>query len=374
MRRNDKPAVTGSRRAAAGPSGRCGRLTMLFLSVVTAAVAAAVGVVGQPTGAAGAASPAGVSVCGTALCAGGSTWSMYGATVYNPGLVPYLSGIKDRNGTVALARQAHLNTIRVTNYLNVDGKPSTAPYSRSSWRRVDVMIAAAGVAGMHVDLGLSDYRQMLWNRCDDPYSANWSTFLSFVANRVNTVTHVAYKDDPTIAFVSLAGEPRPVGTYQYRSSTTGRLCTVTYSTAELTNFYASATAEWKSQGGSVLINTGGLSYLDFSSGIDWKTIFSLPANAFCDIKTYGGMLAWAPTATAYCQSIGKPVVVEEFGWTQGMGDAARAQSFATMYTKLRALHVAGMAFWNLGYQLAPTSYEVNPSTPDTFATVVANAP
>ena len=39
-----------------------------------------------------------------------------------------------------------------------------------------------------------------------------------------------------------------------------------------------------------------------------------------------------------------------------------------------ALHVAGMAFWNLGYQLAPTSYEVNPSTPDTFATVVTNAP
>ena len=376
MRRNGEAAVRDSRQAAAGRSGRHGRLTVLSLAVVTAALAAAVvGVLGQPTADSGAASSAGVSVCGTALCAAGSTWSMYGATVYNPGLVPYLSGIKDPKGTIALAREAHLNTIRVTNYLNVDGNPSTAPYRRSAWREVDAMIAAAGAAGMHVDLGLSDYREMLWNRCVDPYSANWSTFLSFVANRVNTVTHVVYKDDPTIAFVSLAGEPLPVGTHQYTSPATGRPCTVTYSTSQLTAFYAFATAGWKSLGGSVLVNTGGLGYLDeSSSGIDWKTIFSWPDNAFCDIKAYGGMLAWAPTATAYCRSIGKPVVVEEFGWVQGVGDAARAQDFATMYTTLRALHVAGTAFWNLGYQLGPTSFEVNPSTPDTFAAVVANAP
>jgi mannan endo-1,4-beta-mannosidase len=337
---------------------------------VTAAGSAFLGSAG-----AGAAEPAGVSVCGTSLCAAGSAWTMHGATVYNPGLQPYQSGIKDPAGTIALAEQAHLNTIRVTNFLNVDGNPSRAPYNRTSWRAVDALIAAAGAAGMHVDLGLSDYRDMLWNHCNDPYTTDWTQFISFVANRVNTVTHVVYKDDPTIAFVSVAGEPLPVGTHQYTSPKGRRSCSVTYSASDLTDFYAFTTAEWVHQGGTVLINSGGLSYLDEpSSGIDWKSIFSLPTNAFCDIKTYGGMLAWAPTATAYCQSIGKPVVVEEFGWVQGMGDAARAQSFETMYTTLRSLHVAGMAFWNLGYQLGPTSYEVNPSTPDTFFVVAANAP
>ncbi len=320
--------------------------------------------------------PAGqVVVCGTSLCVDGTPWSMYGATVYNPGLTPYQSGVRDPAGTVALAEQAHLNTIRITDFLNVTGDPSTDPYDPGRWAYVDAMIAAAGAAGLHVDLGLADYRAMLWNQCTDPYTADWSSFISFVANRVNTVSHLVYKDDPTIAFVSAAGEPLPVGTHQYTAKTTGSLCTMTYSTADLTNFYSSVTGDWQSQGGTVLFNSGGLGYLnETSAGIDWQSIFSLPSNPFCDIKTYGGMQAWAPIAAAYCQSIGKPVVVEEFGWQQSAGDAARAQLFATMVAQLRALHVAGMAFWNLGYQLGPTSYEINPATPDTFAAVIDNAP
>jgi len=331
---------------------------------------------GPGTSTAGVGSPsAQVTVCGTSLCAGGSTWTMYGSTVYNPGLQPYQSGIKDPAGTVALAEQAHLNTIRITDFLDVNGNPATAPFDPTAWGEVDALIAAAGAAGLHVDLGLADYRAMLWNQCVDPYTADWSQFISFVANRVNTVTHVVYKDDPTIAFVSVAGEPLPVGTHQYTASTTGLPCTLAYSTSDLTGFYASTTSEWQQQDGTVLINSGGLGYLNESAaGIDWQSIFSLPTNAFCDIKTYGGMQAWAPAAASYCQSIGKPVVVEEFGWQQQAGDAARAQLFATMFAQLRALHVAGTAFWNLGYQLGPTSYEVNPSTPETFATVVANAP
>jgi hypothetical protein len=332
------------------------------------------GSTGGSTGANG--SPSGqVTVCGTALCVDGAIYSMYGSTIYNPGLQPYQSGLKDPAGTIALAQQAHLNTIRITDFLDVNGDPSTAPFDPTAWSEVDAMIAAAGAAGLHVDLGLADYRAMLWNRCVDPYTADWSQFISFVANRVNTVTHVVYKDDPTIAFVSVAGEPLPVGTHGYTASATGAPCSMTYSTSDLTAFYAATTSEWQQQGGSVLINSGGLGYLNESTaGIDWKSIFSLPSNAFCDIKTYGGMQAWAPTAAAYCQSIGKPVVVEEFGWQQDVGDAARAQLFTTMVAQLRALHVAGLAFWNLGYQLAPTSYEVNPSTPDTFAAVGQNAP
>ena len=330
---------------------------------------------GSSGGSASGSPPGQVTVCGTALCAGGAFYSMYGSTVYNPGLQPYQSGIRDPAGTIALAQQAHLNTIRITDFLDVKGDPSTAPFDPTAWGYVDAMIAAAGAAGLHVDLGLADYRAMLWNRCVDPYTADWGQFISFVANRVNTVTHVTYKDDPTIAFVSAAGEPLPVGTHTYTASATGSACSMTYATSDLTNFYASVTSDWHQQGGRVLVNSGGLGYLNESTaGIDWQSIFSLPSNAFCDIKTYGGMQAWAPTTAAYCQSIGKPIVVEEFGWRQGAGDSVRAQLFATMVAQLRALHVAGLAFWNLGYQLGSTSYEVNPSTPLTFVTVVQNAP
>lgn len=329
----------------------------------------------QPTGPGGNPSPGQVTVCGDALCVDGSPWSMYGSTIYNPGLKPYLSGIKNPAGTVALAQQAHLNTIRITDFLNVKGDPAAAPYDETSWRYVDAMIAAAGAAGLHVDLGLADYRATLWNNCVNPYTAVWEPFIASVANRVNTVTHVVYKDDPTIAFVSVAGEPLPVGTHQFTASATGKPCSITYTTGDLSNFYWSVTSDWAQEGGTVLINSGGLGYLNESTaGIDWKTIFSLPTNAFCDIKTYGGMQAWAPAAASYCRSIGKPVIVEEFGWQQGKGDAQRAQLFDTMVAQLRGLDVAGLAFWNLGYQVGSTSYEINPSTPQTFAAVTQNAP
>jgi hypothetical protein len=326
-------------------------------------------------GTGGGTSTGGASVCGTALCVDGSAWAMYGATVYNPGLQPIQSGIKDPSGTVALAEQAHLNTIRITDFLNVTGNPATAPFDETKWRSVDAMIAAAGAAGLHVDLGLADYRATLWNSCVDPYTADWSAFVSFVANRVNTVTHLVYKDDPTIAFVSVAGEPLPVGTHTFTAKTTGQPCTLSYSTADLTGFYAATTSEWTQQDGTVLVNSGGLGYLNEShAGIDWQSIFSLPTNAFCDIKTYGGMQAWAPNAAAYCHSIGKPIIDEEFGWQQNAGDAQRAQLYDTMVAQLRSMGFAGSSFWNLGYQLAPTSYEVNPSTPLTFAAVAGNAP
>jgi hypothetical protein len=300
---------------------------------------------------------------------------MYGATFYNPGILPYRSGIKDPAGTIALAQQAHLNTIRITNFLDATGDPSTDAYDSTRWARVDAMIAAAGQAGLHVDLGLADYRNMMWNSCINPYTANWQAFESWVANRVNTVTGAIYKDDPTIAFVSIAGEPQPVGTYAYTARTTGQPCTLTYSTQELTDFYAATTSAWAGAGGTVRVNSGGLGYLNEpTSGIDWKAIFSLPDNAFCDVKTYGGMLAWAPTAATYCHSIGKPIIDEEYGWQQSSGDAARAAEFNDTAARLKAAGFAGGAFWNLGYQQAPQSYEVSPATPLAFAAVKSNAP
>ncbi|MGH9081100.1 MAG: hypothetical protein ACRDYE_13710 [Acidimicrobiales bacterium] len=328
--------------------------------------------------------PSQVTVCGTALCVDGSPWPMYSSTIYNPGLTPYQSGIKDPPGTIALAEQAHLNTIRITDFLNVTGDPTAAPYDATDWGYVDAMIAAARTAGLHVDLELSDYRATLWNNCINPYTdGNWATFISFVADRVNTVDGLVYKNDPTIALVSIAGEPLPVGTQSFTAKATDQPCTFSYSTTDLLNFYNTVATHWESLGGSVLINTGGLGYLNGTpsasqpygyGGIGWQAIFSLPSIPFCDIKTYGGMQAYAPTVAAYCHSIGKPIIDEEFGWTQDAGDAQRAQLFDTMYSQLKSLGFAGESFWNLGYQVGPTSYEVNPSTPLTFAAIQRNAP
>jgi hypothetical protein len=315
-------------------------------------------------------SPALVSVCSTHLCLNGAPWYMTGASIYNPGLRPALSGLLNPAGTVALAQQAGLNTIRLVNYFSDTGVPESTPYAETSWVQVDQMIADAGAAGLHVDLDLSDYRNILWNNCVNPYTHDWSKFITFVAGRRNTVTGRIYAHDPTIATLGISGEPLPVGRHSFFAPAAGQGCTLSYSTQQLTTFYASTTGLWRQLGASVPVNPGGLGYLNEpASGIDWKAIFALPTVDVCDIKTYGGMLAYAPTVAAYCTSIGKPWIDEEFGWQQSDGDAQRAVELARACSTVFGEGSSGAAVWNLGYQIAATSYDIGPGTPATLSSV-----
>jgi hypothetical protein len=318
-----------------------------------------------------------VTTCGTQFCVGGHPVFLNGASVYNPGLRPAQSGILNPGGTVVLAEAAHLNTIRVINFYSKKADPNIEPYTEVNWVRVDQMIAAARNAGLHIDLGLGDYRNILWQSCIDPFTYDWTHFINFVANRVNTVTGVVYKHDPTISFVSIAGEPLQPNKPHTGVNSTGSSdsalanCTIQYSTQQLTDFYRATLNEWSATGATVMINTGGLGYINEykGGGIDWHTIFALPNNAFCDIKTYGGMYNFAATVATYCHSINKPLFDEEFGWKQGMGDTQRAALFTATYKLFRSIGGAGFAFWNLGYQVGTGSYEVSPLTPVTFAAV-----
>ena len=312
--------------------------------------------------------PAEVTVCATHLCENGSPWYMNGASVYNPGLRPEQSGFLNPMGTVALAQRAGLDTIRIVNFFSDDGIPSSTPYAETTWEQVDQMIADAGAAGLHVDLDLSDYRNIQWNSCINPYTSDWTAFIRFVATRRNTVTGRLYADDPTIATLGISGEPLPVGSHTFMAPATGQDCTLSYTTQELTDFYARTTGLWKRLGATVAVNPGGLGYLNEpTSGIDWKAIFALPTVDLCDIKTYGGMLAYSGTVAAYCASIGKPWIDEEFGWQQSEGDTARATELRDMCQTIFTEGSSGANFWNLGYQVAPTSYDIGPATPATFA-------
>ena len=78
--------------------------------------------------------------------------------------------------------------------------------------------------------------------------------------------------------------------------------------------------------------------------------------------------------SAYCASIGKPWITEEYGWEQGIGDAARATDFNAMHALNRTFGSAGEAFWNLGSQTSGSTYDVNSSTPLVWGAVVGNAP
>ena len=40
-------------------------------------------------------------------------------------------------------------------------------------------------------------------------ASEWDAFLDFVVNRINSVNGLRYKNDATIAVISIAGEPQP---------------------------------------------------------------------------------------------------------------------------------------------------------------------
>src|SRR5438309_1389526 len=140
-------------------------------------------------------------------------------------------------------------------------------------------------------------------------AAHWGAFISFVANRRNTVTGVRYADDPTIAIVAFAGEVEPV------NSTANSLGVTTL---QVTNFFKKAFASWGAIDPNHLLSSGGLLQLDWNSGIDWRTIFALPGSDLCSIHDYSraDQTITTPSVASYCASIGRPWITEEFGWEQ----------------------------------------------------------
>jgi hypothetical protein len=82
-----------------------------------------------------------------------------------------------------------------------------------------------------------------------------------------------------------------------------------------------------------------------------------------------------PMVQQWTAAYNKPFSVDEFGFQQSMGDQQRASAFDNIYNTVQSYdNNVNIIFWNLGPQLAPTSYEVNPSTPLTWQVVQSHAP
>ena len=85
------------------------------------------------------------------------------------------------------------------------------------------------------------------------------------------------------------------------------------------------------------------------------------------------MIDFVAKASAFCASHNKPWIDEEFGWQQSLGDDFRARQFANTNRQVRDHQGSGEVFWNLGYQVKPTTYDIGTTTPLTFAAVVTAA-
>lgn len=317
-----------------------------------------------------------VRVCGTQLCLYGAPFRIHGATAY---------GTYDDPATeVQLALRANLNTLAVVEF-ETHHHSLADTMSRATWTRVDRFIAAAGRAKLHIVLTLSSYAQSLQIAGITPTRTDWKPYLSFIANRRNTATHVLYKNDPTIAFVQLWGEACYPGESDHTcpAGTSG-------TAADLQAFYHRSLVEWHALAPNILISTGGFSHLNSptASGIPWRAIMSDPANPLCEIEVNspGDLNRTVSKVTRYCRRIGKPWYLA--AWSSCYADPNYpfyTPSDASMAVHARRMYgvaggrppaafaAVGSEFWNLRDRgVAAGHCDIGPAYPQTFA-VIQNA-
>jgi hypothetical protein len=294
-----------------------------------------------------------VKVDRQSLTLGGEPYRMHGATTY-----AQLSNVA---GLVSLAGQAGLTVLEAVEFEAGPWRDLSTVMTEATWTRIDNLIAACRTAGLKVLINLSSYGHILAANGTKPTTHNWASYLQFVTGRVNTVTGVRYRDDPTIAKWQVYAE---IDAPNYSAPQRG-------TTAETTAFFARTIRQLRDLAPNHVVSSGGFSYInDPGSGIDWQTIMSDPLNQVCDIEinsTPDRDVA-VPAVAAHAATLGKPWFLSAFSSCQGTpgfeGDANHyptdtlmaahfedvyrlAYNPATATTPAPAQAACGAHFWNL---------------------------
>jgi Cellulase (glycosyl hydrolase family 5) len=288
-----------------------------------------------------------------ALIGGAKAW-------HSPTFTTYIDHVLD------MGAAAGQNLIRATDQWDKTTKGQN-PDDPIVWANMDYLLSAAKARGVFVVVDLSAFRWLLMSQGSDPTRADlWTGFIAKVAAR--------YRDNPAVAFYSIAGEPAPPkNTAQMQS---------------LLAFYRTTTEALRAADPNHLISAGGFNHMEDHPELGWwQAIDSLPVNDLVSVKTYSQHdLNLMPAIAAYGKTVGKPVFDEEFGMPQGYGDRSfsggapynglsggRAAFFDSVYKSGASLGFAGFIFWNMGCEMGRTSYEVSPNTPAVWNVVVAHA-
>jgi hypothetical protein len=266
-----------------------------------------------------------------------------------------------------MGAQAGQNLVRITDYWDSTNTSQSAD-DAIIWHNIDYAVCAAKQRGMFVIMDISAFKKLLISQGKDPMNVDfWKPFIATVAHH--------YQDENAVAFYSIVGEPAPP--------------TTPAESQTLVAFYRALTDEFYADDPHHLITAGGFIHMENETPQMpwWHEIYALPHNDVASFKTYSQHdLNLMPTIAAYAHSIHKVLLNEEFGMPQQIGDAvfsggagyngivvSRAKFFDEVYTEGETLGVAGMVFWNMGCQLASSSFQVNPQTPATWQTVIAHS-
>lgn len=250
--------------------------------------------------------------------------------------------------------------------------------------RLDYVVAAAGERGLRLVIpftnnwadfgGIDQYVRWAGGSTHAEFYTDaeirgwYRAWVSTLLNRVNTVTGVAYKDDPTIMAWELGNEPRCVGSGVYPRGECD-VDTITTWAAEMSahvksiddrhllsvgdeGFFCRAPEDW------VLAEKYGASEYgpgmgeDCGDGVDTVALASLPDVDVMSMHLYpdhwktsaGWGEGWIIEHAREAAAIAKPVYLGEFGWQD---KATRMPVFHSWLGLVRDLGVDGAMYWLL---------------------------
>lgn len=303
------------------------------------------------------------------------------------------------NDVLEAAQRAGFNTLRTWGFLdigNADGSdsvrgPSNGVYFQywggsaptyedgpNGLERLDYIVQRAGQLGLRLVIPLvnnwNDFGGMdqyvRWRDSADPGPREWfhddfytdptirswyQAWITHVLERVNTLTGVAYKDDPAIAMWELGNEPRCTGAGVYGRSPN---CT----TQTLTEWADAMSAHVRSVDPNHLIAVGDEGFYCVDGGQHWTEqcgdgVDSLALAALPNIDVMSAHLYpedwgtnpdwgtdWITRHVTDAQTVGKPSLLGEFGLTN---QRVRNRVYQTWTDNLVSLGGNGGLYWIL---------------------------
>jgi mannan endo-1,4-beta-mannosidase len=238
-------------------------------------------------------------------------------------------------------------------------------------QKLDYVVAKAGSLGLKLVIpftndwadfgGMDQYVRWAGGSYHDDFYTNpsikhwYKNWISHLLNHVNSITGVAYKDDPAIMTWELANEPRCVGSGTYPRSAN---CT----TGTITGWAAEMSAYVKSVDPRHLVSSGSEGFLNIagstdgtrngSDGVDELAISRLPT---IDVMSYhlypdwwskdaAWSTTWIKDHVKLARAIGKPSMLGEYGWRD---KATRNTVFKTWTDAVLFNGGTGALYWIL---------------------------
>ncbi|KAI8060970.1 glycoside hydrolase superfamily [Gongronella butleri] len=186
--------------------------------------------------------------------------------------------------------------------------------------------------------------------------AAYKAYIEHVLSRVNTLTNIAYKDDPTIFGWELANEPRCAGSGSVPSSSNCNPKVTTAWVDEMSAYIKSIDSNhlvavgdegfFNDPSNSDYYYNGGAG-IDFDanlalSGIDFGTAHLYPETWKVSTSTWA--VQWINDHANASTAAKKPVILEEYGLST---DAERTSLYPTWQAAMEKSALAGDNFWQI---------------------------